>query len=77
MSNLKDVRLPDTLINIDSGAFASDTVLTKIFIPNSVTTIAPGAFSDSLREIIIDKPEGSISGAPWGTNSECTITWLR
>ena len=77
MSNLKDVRLPDTLINIDSGAFSADTALTKIFIPNSVTTIAPGTFSDSLREIIIDKPEGSISGAPWGANSECTITWLR
>ena len=77
MNFLKNIRLPDTLINIDSGAFSADTALTKIFIPNSVTTIAPGAFSDPLREIIIDKPEGSISGAPWGANSECTITWLR
>lgn len=78
MSNLKDVRLPDTLINIDSGAFSADTALTKIFIPNSVTTIASGAFSSSaIKEFIIDKPEGSISGAPWGANPECIITWLR
>lgn len=77
MSNLKDIRLPNTLSNIDSGAFSADTALTKIFIPNSVTTIAAGVFSNSLKEIIIDKPEGSISGAPWGANSECTITWLR
>ena len=78
MNFLKDVRLPNTLINIDAGTFSTDMALTKISIPNSVTAIASNAFLNSaIKEIIIDKPEGSISGAPWGANSECTITWLR
>lgn len=77
MSNLKDVRLPNTLITIGSGTFSGDMALTKIAIPNSVETINDSAFPSSVKEIIIDKPEGSISGALWGANSECTITWLR
>lgn len=78
MYRLTEVRLPNTLTSIRSNCFGSCTVLTKIFIPNSVTEIASNAFSNSaIKEIVIDKPEGSISGAPWGANSECTITWLR
>ena len=77
MAMLKEVRLPNTLTSIGSGCLTDCYSLTKIFIPNSVVTIASDAFSNSLKEIIIDKPEGSISGAPWGANSECTITWLR
>ena len=74
---LKEIRLPNTLTSISSGSFSGCYSLQKLLIPNSVETIQEGAFSDSLKEIIIDKPEGSISGAPWGANSECTITWLR
>ena len=78
MVQLKELRLPNTLTSIGAKCFEQCYSLTKIFIPNSVTTIAPGAFSSSsVKEIIIDKPEASISGAPWGANSECTITWLR
>lgn len=77
MVMLKEVRLPNTLTNIGSNCFNECYSLTKISIPNSVVTIASDAFSNSLKEIIIDKPEGSISGAPWGANSGCTITWLR
>ena len=42
--------------------------LKKIEIPNSVTTIKQNCFHNvnNLEEIIINKPEGSISGAPWG-----------
>lgn len=75
---LKEVRLPNTLTSIGSNCFNGCYSITKISIPNSVVTIASDALSSSgIKEIIIDKPEGSISGAPWGVNSECTITWLR
>lgn len=78
MYRLTEVMLPNTLTSIGSNCFGSCTALTKISIPNSVTAIASNAFSNSaIKEFIIDKPEGSISGAPWGANSECTITWLR
>lgn len=78
MVNLKEIRLPNTLTSIGTKCFEYCYELTKIFIPNSVVTIASDAFSSTaIKEIIIDKPEGSISGAPWGANSECTITWLR
>ena len=75
---LKEVRLPNTLISIGSNCFNGCYSITKISIPNSVDTIDSSAFSSpGINEIIIDKPEGSISGAPWGANSECTITWPR
>ena len=75
---LKEVRLPNTLTSIGSNCFNGCYSITKISIPNSVVTIASDALSSpGIKEIIIDKPEGSISGAPWGANSECTITWLR
>ncbi len=78
MVMLKEIRLPNTLTSIGSNCFNGCYSLTKISIPNSVVTIASDALSSPcIKEIIIDKPEGSISGAPWGANSECTITWLR
>lgn len=78
MVMLKKIRLPNTLTSIGSNCFNGCYSITKISIPNSVVTIASDALSiPGIKEIIIDKPEGSISGAPWGANSECTITWLR
>ena len=75
---LEEVRLPNTLTSIGSNCFNGCYSITKISIPNSVVTIASDALSSpGIKEIIIDKPEGSISGAPWGANPECTITWLR
>ncbi len=62
---VKEIKLPNTLkklngINLVSG-------LTQIEIPSSVETIENSCFSEcrSLTSVIINKPKGSISGAPW------------
>ena len=67
---------------IPSGGGGSDLVdlierdITSIDIPSSVTSIGNYAFlySNSLRSIIVNKAEGSISGAPWGA-SRAVVTW--
>lgn len=68
ISNLKSIILPEGLLEIGTQAFTSCSSLKKIEIPNSVTTIKQNCFHNvnNLEEIIINKPEGSISGAPWG-----------
>ena len=53
---------------IGSQVFYECSKLTKIEIPNTIESIASSAFNsaNNLGEIIINKPENSISGAPWG-----------
>ncbi len=53
---------------IGSQVFYECSKLTKIEIPNTIESIASSAFdsANNLGEIIINKPENSISGAPWG-----------
>ena len=51
--------------------------LTEIFIPSTITSIDSDTFSGMFTfggNIIIDKPEGSIEGAPWGATN-ATVTW--
>ena len=38
----------------------------NIKLPKTVTTIRNNAFNSQLKTLYIDKPEGSIEGAPWG-----------
>lgn len=74
---LKSIKIPKGVKSIQS-AFDACTYLEKIEIPASIETIAGNAFSrcNNLRQIIIDKPEGSISGAPWGCpNTRDTVIW--
>ena len=54
--------------DIGSQVFCECSKLTKIEIPNTIESIASSAFNsaNNLGEIIINKPENSISGAPWG-----------
>ena len=63
-----EIILPSSLKTIEINAFDNSTKLQKIEIPSSIESIATSAFSrcNSLTQIIIDKKEGDISGAPWG-----------
>ena len=76
--NLTEVRLPNTIKEIKSNAFLSDVNLQKVTIPSSILNISSNAFENTakLSEIIIDKPKGSIQGAPWGaTQGIKAIIW--
>lgn len=57
-----------TIKTIGNNGFANCRALRKIDIPESVISIDAGSFNNcsSLESIIINKLEGSISGAPWG-----------
>ncbi len=66
--NFKEIVMPNNVKNIEESAFFRALSLSKIEIPSTIQNIGAGAFNEcnNLREIIIDKKEGSISGAPWG-----------
>ena len=66
-----------SLRRIGTYAFYGCTALEAIEIPGSCVTIEENAFEGctSLESITIDKPEGSISGAPWGAEQTTEIIW--
>lgn len=73
--SLSEVIIPSSVTSIASNAFSGTTSLEEITIPSSVVEIGSGAFGgSSLTLITINKPENSITGAPWGANN-ATITW--
>lgn len=73
---LETETLPANVTTISKWAFQNCTSLTAIDIPNTIETIDDNAFTGatSLVSITIDKPENSVSGAPWGATN-ATITW--
>lgn len=77
-NNMTSIILPNTL-EIIGNSFNYCTKLTKIEIPSSVTEIDSSCFSNcgnNLREIIIHKPKGTLSGSPWGcVYGDKAITW--
>lgn len=75
-SGIETISLSHNMAAIQSNLFGGCTNLRTITIPSSVTSIAPNAFSGctSLTKIIIDKTNGSISGAPWGATN-ATVVW--
>lgn len=66
--NCTEIKLPSSVKTIEAAAFDYSTNIQKIEIPSSIESIATNAFyrCNSLTQIIIDKKEGDISGAPWG-----------
>jgi hypothetical protein len=81
--NIEHVVFNDKLKTLSSGWLtnntSSGTHQTKtVTIPSSIETIGPYAFSPlnaTLQKITINKPEGSVSGAPWGASNNVTIEW--
>ena len=77
---LSSVTLHSGLTFIGNLSFKDCTALASIEIPSTVTTIRRGDAYNSfkgctnLTQIIIHKPAGSISGAPWGA-ANATVTW--
>lgn len=64
---------------IGAGCFQNCTALTSIELPSTVTTINNSSDNPAfkgctnLQTITINKPEGSISGAPWGAKNAQVI----
>lgn len=56
-TELKSVYLPDSIMNIKSGAFMGCSGLTAVIIPDSVSGIGRSAFSDCYSLISINIPE--------------------
>ncbi len=75
---ITNVVIPNTVIKI-GRAFNDCQSLETITIPSSVTSIDSTCFSKciNLKEIIVEKPKDSISGAPWGatTNGRVEVKW--
>ena len=65
------------VIDISSYALSNLSVIYKIRIPSTCTTISSTAFSGdtNLSAIEINSTEGSISGSPWGATN-ATVSWL-
>ena len=75
--NMTEVIIPDSVKEIKKS-FIYCTALTTITIPASVEKIGSTCFSycKNLSEIIINKPEGTISGSPWGaTKGAKVVKW--
>jgi hypothetical protein len=74
-TSLREIEIPSSVISIKEYALA-ETSLTQLYIPGSVTTISSSSFGGcfGLLAITINKPENSISGAPWGAPN-ATVVW--
>ena len=80
MNKMKSIVIPGTITKIGNNAFSNCTELTKIEIPSSVTSIGENCFINTrnLKEIVINKPKGSIAGAPWGNMyGDRAIIWNK
>lgn len=74
--NLTEVSLPTTLSFILCEAFAYCDALTTITIPRNILSIDDDAFYEdyNLTNIIVNKSENNISGAPQGATN-ATVVW--
>ena len=75
---VEKIILPNTVKKIEAFAFTWSDNLKEVMLPSSVTEIGNETFENcpKLNRIIIDKPEGSISGAPWGaTQGMKAVIW--
>lgn len=77
-SQMKGIILPNTLEKI-GNSLNYCTSLTRIEIPSNVSEIGERCFENcgnNLKQIIIHKPKGSISGSPWKcVYGEKAIIW--
>ncbi len=81
---LEEIEFPEGITTIPASVVGGCSKLKHIIIPSTVTTITSGAFGgvgyalpqDQNVVITINKPEGSISGSPWGTAHATTVEWV-
>ena len=68
---LTSIDVPDSVTSIESSAFSGCSGLTSVRIGNGITSIKSNVFygCTALTDIYIDKPEDSVSGAPWGATN--------
>lgn len=72
--SLIHIEFSQTLQTVGYAAFEG-CPLTEIILPSSVTSLEQFCFySGTITRIIIDKPSGSVSGAPWGATN-ATVAW--
>jgi hypothetical protein len=64
-----------TTIEIYSGG--AYLQIENIKLPSTITSIDYYSFHPSLKTLYIDKPEGSIEGAPWNLTSDTVITYKQ
>lgn len=81
ISSLLNIEIPEGVTSIGPRAFQGASRLKTVTIPSTMTYIANsssngGAFYEctSIETITVNKPEGSLNGAPWGaTNAQ--VIW--
>lgn len=73
---LKNIAFSDNLTAILGGGFVGCSSLQKVEIPSTIAHIETTAFRDcpALLDIVINKPENSIPGAPWGATN-ANVIW--
>lgn len=76
-SDATEIILNDGLETINEEAFLNEHKIKEIIVPSSVTSIGENAFRGcySLEKIIINKEEGSLTGAPWDAPTSTEIIW--
>lgn len=74
--NLTEVIIPDSVKSIGGGVFFQCNKLKSVIIGNGITELSSNTFQNcnALETITINKPSGSISGAPWGATN-ATVVW--
>lgn len=73
-SRLKKVIIHEGVTSVPNNMFSSCFDLVSVHIPSTVETIGSMSFGYCAAEIVINKPENSISGAPWGAEN-ATVIW--
>ncbi|MBE6826396.1 MAG: leucine-rich repeat domain-containing protein [Ruminococcus sp.] len=72
-----DIDFPDGFTTLCDLALAGASGFTSVHFPSTTASIGASAFGgvSTLTKIVIDKPENSIEGAPWGATN-ATVNWL-
>lgn len=73
---LTQITIPNSVKTIKESAFIYCSALETAVIGNGITSIDSYAFTgcDALKTITINKPQDSVSGAPWGATN-ATVVW--
>ncbi len=76
-TELESIVIPEGLRYIRKGAFIGCEELRNIELPSTIETIEEDAFYGCGDiEIKINKPEGSVSGAPWRAD-DAKVIWAK